>query len=1260
MRDTNHLHELRENREACKIILLAEIAALLHNIGKLDPNFLADSVSLPNRETVLGDCFIKPQYSFKRFGKPSILSSSYKFEENTGPLFIPNPLLRQTIPKLRERVNQLQTQLSSLSGAQRDQLLEEINNLKQELREKEAEEERLWRQRERDFDVPSLVYGWSLGGLLSLFWDDFFEKPQLDSYVPGSDADPDYSRTPRSDIVLNNGVNMDLPRLLILSHGEASGHEKKGIDETGLVEVTPEKTEWKGLFLATAFGYEAHSPQWREWQDWRANIIGAVENVWRTPVTERRAFVEMIRDYLSDGLGDTHRPINEISLWDYSASIAALFKSAIAKAIIEGSIPHLMEMRWRFLSVRLDGLRFLLQVHRASDLIARRDLLAEAFNTVKELLEENLPLGNQVYCDENGGFFIVPDTSALSEDGVKTIVLKALRERGIIDIVPHIKLGDAKRGKQLNLGEEMLQHLLQPTQPFPEDVRTWWDGYREDVCAVCGLRPQGYMPQNPEIFVTAKKARERKVCGVCLGRRGRRSRDWAKTQQSRTAKKQDTIWIDEVADTNARVALIAARFSLGAWLDGSLIRSLALGTKESTDQLIPKDASFPRVRRVWSTAQKFWQQQEADIRAMLKDERRRLILIPETYPDVGEHHACELDLGGTSLSIVWDPKYQQEGIECGSNAFISADNFGYIARQLNAKRDVWENPAEAAIWVALYIQDRMRQLGKLVVTEQQIGAVGRERKIKIVLRDVDFIETAYATMIPILTEPQVFLALVPAEKALEVVEHIRTEYETQFSKVRNRLPLHLNLVFFQRRTPLYVAMDAARRMLERKMPANQVWRILRIDDDLLSGEVSLSLDLKDDASDERRPLNVSISYGLGDPEKDDNYYPYIFVHQPVEGHPLEQRQRCFKAPLPPANNLTDLVHVRELKQGDEIYYMPSTFDFEFLDVAARRFELHYADGRRFDSQSRPDAHTRPFWLEDSTAIERVRTALLELSAAQRKQIIGLVETKRAEWMNPNSGSHTHRQFVDDVLRNAGSGWWAKLERTTRRTLCDWTNSGRLSDVLELYETILKGEDESHIDKLRRFFDKLQHNIQHGEYTLLEGQSVRLELDGERLPADVLDLVAKDLQRVFDQVAFALCFGNNGFPINGHVPNLIHPYRSVHPRGLIQLHPQDTGTGSVWGEFLILAAAVLSQSDCRAILDNLGADTLKAMFGTGWRRLKPISGSASPTVSATGRDPYRIQQPLRETAKLLQQIGAKRGRIRLRQPDGTELDVEFEV
>ena len=82
------------------------------------------------------------------------------------------------------------------------------------------------------------------------------------------------------------------------------------------------------------------------------------------------------------------------------------------------------------MSIRFDGFAFFAQSARLPDLLARRNLLVEVLDEVRQLLEITYPMGTEVYRDENGSVFVVPgcekekcslDLIALHDGGGKTL-----------------------------------------------------------------------------------------------------------------------------------------------------------------------------------------------------------------------------------------------------------------------------------------------------------------------------------------------------------------------------------------------------------------------------------------------------------------------------------------------------------------------------------------------------------------------------------------------------------------------------------------------------------------------------------------------------------------------------------------------------------------------------------------------------------------------------------------------------------------------
>jgi hypothetical protein len=172
---------------------------------------------------------------------------------------------------------------------------------------------------------------------------------------------------------------------------------------------------------------------------------------------------------------------------------------------------------------------------------------------------------------------------------------------------------------------------------------------------------------------------------------------------------------------------------------------------------------------------------------------------------------------------------------------------------------------------------------------------------------------SYTPCLRLLASPDQFLALVPAAAALEIAKNIHQEYQKQFGKVQNRLPLFLSLVFFQRKISLTAVMDTARRMLAAPLK-DELWTVGK---DVTSGQVKFMNDVE-----------WNIPTVMGDGTTPDNWYPYFFF----SGTP-GCAQYYFQ------HNGSWLVHVNDLKQGDEVKVIPSRFTYLFLENTARRFRF---------------------------------------------------------------------------------------------------------------------------------------------------------------------------------------------------------------------------------------------------------------------------------------------------------------------------------
>jgi len=63
------------------------------------------------------------------------------------------------------------------------------------------------------------------------------------------------------------------------------------------------------------------------------------------------------------------------------------------------------QFKYRVLRVALDGMSYIGQSSRISDILARKEFIEKAFNNVKNLIEVECPLGFEIYRDINSILF---------------------------------------------------------------------------------------------------------------------------------------------------------------------------------------------------------------------------------------------------------------------------------------------------------------------------------------------------------------------------------------------------------------------------------------------------------------------------------------------------------------------------------------------------------------------------------------------------------------------------------------------------------------------------------------------------------------------------------------------------------------------------------------------------------------------------------------------------------------------------------------
>jgi CRISPR-associated Csx11 family protein len=928
--------------------------------------------------------------------------------------------------------------------------------------------------------------------------------------------------SPRSEILL----------IRILAGPGCDGVDS-GIDKSNPVE----QQEFFQTYISTAFGYDKNRIVPSSLTQERIKFCRILESqlqkvtdageetVEDTVVQARKEIVEAAKKHFSSALGETRRAANDITLWDHSYSVASLLKAALVGIILEHessdsyTLPQPRELKWKIFSININGLDFWMKSEKIGDIIARKNLIRECFDEIKNLFEIEIPLGNEIYRDENCISFLVynkfsEELELKSENiTIKEKIISIFDRNLDSELKPRLEMSEESRGAA-TIGE-LLRRAREFNKPFGKDIGQHWENVKSknqekketevEICRVCGIRAVGF-PRNDE----SKKAEKRHMCIVCLARRTNRSKKWMKA----ATEEKDTIWIDEIADSNNRIALIIGKFDLGSWLDGAYLNTMFTKTlsdlhnsekrdsekkrgtegltgyfhlleaakqsfnsdkieigqlritttdflksigrdsyhNEKTDDyfealvldrekeklerefgdpdkwdtetkarlllsfLFRKNPSFARTRRLWETTLDFWEEVDNNIRNTKK--RKRLLTMDQRYDitfkeelkDISISHAYYLNISGQLVPVVACDKKTLLIVE-------KEEKFPEVLRKsIRSKGEVPE--------------------GKIEILES-------DKKTSIEKVEIENIKkhSTYVPYINILKEPTVFISLLPAEKAFEAVRQIKEKYEIEFSKVKNRLPLNLYIIFMNKKMPLYIALDSAKRFLQFKNPEEPFEILGMCDKKLKNGEFKK----KGLALRGRRILETEFDLTLGNGEID-YYHPYSIIER---ARCPDQRTTYFETYLKQR-----LLHIKDLVVTDVVRYTPSFFDFVFLDSNIRRFDVSMKNGVRPHTIFKKGP--RPYYLEEIDRIHQIWEALKKYcDDTQLNNFDTLLLSKIEEW---------NLKDLNDLEKNKE---FKELAASSIRNILRINNeddfeiifksvlSGMFFDVKELYHTILK-------------------------------------------------------------------------------------------------------------------------------------------------------------------------------------------------------------
>jgi CRISPR-associated Csx11 family protein len=377
-------------------------------------------------------------------------------------------------------------------------------------------------------------------------------------------------------------------------HAMASGIEKQSLpDET----VKYLRQDTSHTWLSTAFGHPVRNllmdpPEllteigWNRLLEQIEQLLiklqqlgensstSSVESWWRW----RNATVGLdgwLRKAFTSTLAETRLPNNDVTLFDQSYVAAALFKSAMAGAILEGkpfpwSDNQLKQKtRWRLLTIGIGADHYESRAIKIGDWTGARLMLCEFFKKVCQLVEVDLAIGSLLYAD--GGILVFSFPGERYKQDLKTDVFRisdwqcwlteqidSYARAFNFEIPPYCRISEQSSRSLVGMTAEIRK--ARETMAVP--LHRKWEILGQEsssghVCPVCHVRR------------SSSRTEKQAPCDPCRDRRVHRLDNWLDGEFG-----SDTIWISEVADAKDRLALVTMSLDLEPWLDGTRLDAL--------------------------------------------------------------------------------------------------------------------------------------------------------------------------------------------------------------------------------------------------------------------------------------------------------------------------------------------------------------------------------------------------------------------------------------------------------------------------------------------------------------------------------------------------------------------------------------------------------------------------------------------------------------------------------------------------------------
>lgn len=371
---------------------------------------------------------------------------------------------------------------------------------------------------------------------------------------------------------------------------------------SGIDKGSPKEQLKGNLWISNAFGSFKKNVELQDFDDARIcfynkfhNFLSS-NNYYVNPNWQeiRRFVFTEVKNWYSKLLSDSRFPVNDVTLWDQAYMTATMFKAVLAQLCMNSSnlekyMDNPSSIKWCILGIQYDKLALAEKGYKPQQIQWYREVSNEVDDEIKKLLEYDYPIGNEIYRDETGIYFLVgedlgedlKDDSNLAKlksdlEEINDKITDIFKEKTFDELYPAIFLTKPSRGL-MNLPyllEEAKENFLKADWSKKQTdicIEKSESGKAIGICHVCGQRL---------VFKSDRRNDDKNICDVCFEEKTRGRIDkWLEDTS------KETIWMDELKDTKDRVALVTMKFELHDWLNGDMLNSMLLREENYIDKL---------------------------------------------------------------------------------------------------------------------------------------------------------------------------------------------------------------------------------------------------------------------------------------------------------------------------------------------------------------------------------------------------------------------------------------------------------------------------------------------------------------------------------------------------------------------------------------------------------------------------------------------------------------------------------------------------